>query len=225
MLRQYAMLKGRPIEARRGQGKTPHFQILVRAGRQSHRAAINVRSSLWPSAVEIALISPFTHPMLERLWMMPPGLQRVDRKPGGIALDYVRGGICQPSDFKPLADFVEGPANDLNDLLMDLVQRVGRDPGGFLCLYGEPWGPWPLRRDRQFGFIPSRGMHDIHMNQGNSAEFIAQNGCWQDGGLLAYLSDEKRWIALFIKFQSQAWETLDASGHACAMLAPPVVSA
>ncbi|MFD2264021.1 DUF2278 family protein [Lacibacterium aquatile] len=225
MLKQYAMLKGRPVEWRRGQGKTPHFQIRVSSGRQSHRASVNIRSALWPSELEVALIEPFDHPLTERLWAMPPGLHLVARRPGGIALDYIRAGICQPADFKPLPDFVEGPDNDLNDLLMRLMSRVARDRGAFLAIYGEPWGPWPLRRDRQFGFIPSRGMHDIHMNQGNSAEFLAQNGCWQDGGLLACLPEEKTWVALLLKFQSQSWATEDASGHATTMLAPPMVSA
>jgi hypothetical protein len=39
-------------------------------------------------------------------------------------------------------------------------------------------------RDKVFGFLPGNGVHDIHMNQGNSQEFRRDDGVWQDGGLL-----------------------------------------
>ena len=39
-------------------------------------------------------------------------------------------------------------------------------------------------RDKIFGFLPGNGIHDIHMNQGNSSRFVRDDGVWQDGGLL-----------------------------------------
>jgi uncharacterized protein YukJ len=67
--------------------------------------------------------------------------------------------------------------------------------------------------DHGFGFAPSRGMHNIHMNQGSPEErFRGDNGVGQDGALLIAFP-QGRWAALFLKFQSQAWQTDDTTGH------------
>ena len=69
-----------------------------------------------------------------------------------------------------------------------------------------------------FGFKPGNGVHDIHMNQGNSARFRGDDGVWQDGGLLLRL--DGRWVGIFLAFQSQAWHTDDRTGHAIAAPEP-----
>lgn len=225
MLRRYAVLKGRPLAHRRGLGHSPHFQLLISDGRSLHRAAINIRSAHWPSEVAFAHLEPFDHPLTERLARLPYGLHRVEPQPDGLALDYVRGGLCATCDFQPLPDNGPGHCDDLNDRLGAIIDRVRSDPQGYVCLYGEPWGPWYHRRDRQFRFLPSRGMHDVHMNQGNSAAYAVQNGVWQDGGLIACLPDRRRWLAFLLKFQSQSLLTDDATGHALPPLVPPQASA
>jgi Uncharacterized conserved protein (DUF2278) len=85
--------------------------------------------------------------------------------------------------------------------------------------FGEPWGP-ESARDKVFGFRPGNGVHDIHMNQGNSARFRGDDGVWQDGGLLLHFPGENRWVGIFLAFQSQAWHTDDTTGHAIAAPAP-----
>ena len=62
-------------------------------------------------------------------------------------------------------------------------------------------------------------MHDIHMNQGNSAKFKNDDGVWQDGGLIFHFPGLSQWVAVFLAFQSQAWHTDDLTGHA--LPAPP----
>ena len=84
--------------------------------------------------------------------------------------------------------------------------------------FGERWGPETGVKDKVFGFQPGNGVHDIHMNQGNSARFRGDDGVWQDGGLLIHLGD--RWIGIFLAFQSQAWHTDDKTGHTIAGPAP-----
>ena len=64
-----------------------------------------------------------------------------------------------------------------------------------------------------FGFRPGRGIHDIHMNQGNPiGSFSDDNGPWQDGGLVFEFPHQKLWTAVFLKFQTQAWHTDDKTG-------------
>jgi hypothetical protein len=69
-------------------------------------------------------------------------------------------------------------------------------------------------RDKVFGFLPGNGVHDIHMNQGNSQQFRGDDGVWQDGGLLLHYPTQDQWVAIFLAFQSQAWHTDDRTGHA-----------
>jgi Uncharacterized conserved protein (DUF2278)/Lamin Tail Domain len=55
------------------------------------------------------------------------------------------------------------------------------------------------------------------MNQGNSPAYAKDDGTWQDGGLLIHFPDQDpsrdQWVAIFLKYQSQAWHTDDVTGH------------
>jgi hypothetical protein len=64
-----------------------------------------------------------------------------------------------------------------------------------------------------FGFLPGNGVHDIHMNQGNSRRFSGDDGVWQDGGILIHFPAQSRWVGIFLAFQSQSWHTDDTTGH------------
>jgi len=51
------------------------------------------------------------------------------------------------------------------------------------------------------------------MNQGNPpGRHAHDNGAGQDGALFFHLPREDRWIALFLAFQSQSWDT-NEHGH------------
>ena len=52
------------------------------------------------------------------------------------------------------------------------------------------------------------------MNQGNAGRFAADDGVYQDGGVLVHFPDQQEWTAIFLKFQSQSWHTDDKTGHA-----------
>ena len=51
------------------------------------------------------------------------------------------------------------------------------------------------------------------MNQGNSRQFVGDDGVYQDGGVLVHFPDQREWTAVFMKFQSQSWHTDDTTGH------------
>src|SRR5262249_50536426 len=87
------------------------------------------------------------------------------------------------------------------------------DPDARLYAFGQRWGPEPAIPDKIFSFRPGNGVHDIHMNQGNNGRFRADDGVWQDGGLLIHLPTRSRWIGIFLAFQSQSWHTDDSTGH------------
>jgi len=91
-------------------------------------------------------------------------------------------------------------------------------PGAMIYAFGARFGP-EKGKDTQFGFSPELGVHDIHMNQGNSAAFQKDDGVFQDGALLINLPQGNQWIALFLAFQSQSFHTDDRTGHRLAAAA------
>ena len=213
-LNNYAVLKGRPIANRLGTSGSPHCQVQVSADGELYRIAVNVRSQDG-SEVQFLVRQPFEHPIGEALEALPEGCHKVQSGPGGVALDYIRGNLGQPWEFVPLPVNTSGPDNDLNEKIDGLVQRAMADERAMVYAFGETWGP-ETKADAYFGFKPGRGIHDIHMNQGNPpGRFAASNGPWQDGGLLFAFPAEGRptlWAAIFLKFQSQAWHSQDGDG-------------
>jgi uncharacterized protein YukJ len=215
-LHEYGVLTGRAIDRRReGAGNTPHYQIhLVDDGGMHYRIAVNAQSQEPPSELLYLVDDDFRHPLTATLEDLGPGWHALAPQPGGANLDYVRANLFDPARMRPLPPDVAGPDNDLADLLDHHVQRAISDPTARLSVFGERWGPEPATRDKVFGFLPGNGVHDVHMNQGNSERFRRDDGVWQDGGLLLHLPRESRWIGIFLAFQSQAWHTDDTTGHA-----------
>jgi uncharacterized protein YukJ len=215
-LQDYGVLTARAIDRRReGAADTPHFQLhLVDENTTQYRAAVNVESQASPSELLFLVDDDFRHPVTGGLESLGPGWHALASRPGGPNLDYVRANLFDPARMRPLPPDVAGPDNDLADLLDHYIQRAIGDATARLSVFGQRWGPESATRDKTFGFLPGNGVHDVHMNQGNSPQFRRDDGVWQDGGLLVHLPSESRWIAIFLAFQSQAWHTDDATGHA-----------
>lgn len=211
-LKGYSCLKGRPIGNRIATTRKPHYQVHISANGVHYRIAVNVQSSDG-SEVQYLVRSHFVHPMTDGLSPLPQGRTMVPSQPGGIALDLIRGNLAQPWDFVPLPMSANGPDNDLNEKIDAYVQRAMSDEFAMVYAFGEPWGPEPQKADDYFGFLPGNGIHDIHMNQGNPpGRFAKDNGPWQDGGLIFEFPNDQQWVAVFLKFQSQAWHSDDAGG-------------
>src|SRR5687768_8266495 len=213
-LNSYGVLKGRAIARRLGSGSSPHYQIHIvdEVGTQ-YRIAINVKSQLAPSELMYHIKSHFIHPLTDVVSVLPSGFNRLAPNPVSGALDLIRGNLVQPGLMTPLSHDLPGPDNDLNEKLDQIVQRAMADEEALVYAFGERWGPEANRADKYFGFLPGNGIHDIHMNQGNVGRFVADDGVWQDGGLLFHFPLQQQWTAVFLKFQSQSWHTDDTTGH------------
>ncbi|MGV9270621.1 DUF2278 family protein [Kitasatospora sp. NPDC003701] len=214
-LKNYGVLAATAVDRRREDGSdTPHYQIHLRdAAGTEYRAAVNVESQQAPSELLHIVVDDFRHPVTGLLPAAGSGWTDLPPKPGTAALDFVRGNLFDPAALRVLPPGLPGADNDLADLLDHYVQRAIDDPATALYLFGQRFGPEPAVPDKVFGFRPGNGVHDIHMNQGNSGRFRSDNGVRQDGGLLIHLPAENRWVAVFLAFQSQAWHTDDATGH------------
>ena len=212
-LKNYGVLKGRPIARRLGFGASPHYQVHLVDDDADYRIAVNVKSKQSPSELLYLIVENYDHPLVDDLKALPAGFTPLDRAPGGMAMDYIRANLFRPDQMVPLPFDLPGPDNDLNERIDYHVQRALAEEDAMVYAFGERWGPEPNTRDKYFGFKPGNGIHDIHMNQGSAEAFQKYNGVWQDGGMLLHLPSEDRWVAVFLAFQSQCWHTDDAKGN------------
>jgi uncharacterized protein YukJ len=211
----YGVLAGRVVDRRaEGGTDTPHYQILVAGGGVEFRVAVNVLSKEHPSELLYVADEAFAHPLVQELAGLAEGFTSLASAPGGLALDLIRANLFDRKQLRPMPATAPGPDNDLADKLDHFVERAAADPDARIFAFGQRWGPEPGTPDKVFGFSPGNGVHDIHMNQGNSQAFRHDDGVWQDGGLLLWFPAQAQWVAIFLAFQSQAWHTDDQTGHA-----------
>jgi uncharacterized protein YukJ len=214
MIDGYGVLRGNVDRwVREDDRSTPHLQIrlLDRTG-QPWRIAVNVQSDTG-SQVVYWLVDPLLgHPVLAGLPALPTGFSTVLSSPAA-ALDYVRAplfgwdaGIALPASGSESAD-------DLQDLLT-LHLRQCQVAGGEVYAFGAKFNRnlhKPI--DVEFGNTDGlHGIHDIHLNQGNTGRHAGDNGSLQDGGLI--LAHPDRYVGLFLAFQTQRVPTTDGGAPA-----------
>jgi uncharacterized protein YukJ len=213
-LRRYGVLKARPTNCRQGRGRTPHYHIHAVDHGEDYRISISVRSKPGPSRLLYRVDDRFEHPVLARLRELPMGFCGQPSGPDGLALDYVRGNLLERDDMHELAWDVPGPDDEFNELLHLWVGRALRDEHAMIYAFGERFGP-EHGPDPHFGFRPSTGVFNIHMNQGSDPAYAELDGPWQDGALILWFPPilgedgavklRERWIAVFVAFASQRW--------------------
>jgi uncharacterized protein YukJ len=211
-LSRYGVLKGVVLDRVVETTDSPHYQIHLRAKDTDFRVAVNVRSSQHPHDLLYLADDDFTHPVTSGLVELPEGFTELDSRAGGLALDFIRGNLFDRLGMREAPTTKPGPDNDLGEFLDHHVQRALGNPDVHVYVFGERWGP-ESTADKIFGFRPGNGVHDVHMNQGNSGAFVRDDGVWQDGAVLIHLTDSDRWVGIFLAFQSQAWHTDDVTGH------------
>jgi uncharacterized protein YukJ len=211
-IKGYGVLRAAVVDRRIETTDTPHYQIHLRAAGVDYRAAVNVRSQQSPPELLYLGVDAFAHPVLDQLRALPDGFTDLPSTPGGAAVDYIRGNLFDRVAMRPVPTAEPGPENDLGDFLDHYVRRALADPAARAFVFGQSWGP-EQKADKVFDFRPGNGVHDIHMNQGNSGRFADDDGVFQDGALFLHFPDTDGWVAIFLAFQSQAWHTDDITGH------------
>ncbi len=219
---QYGVLKG-TVTGHLRDADDDHYQILVTAKNTMFRIAVNVQSSLKPPDLRFQSLIVLPDAMLSQLAALPPGFTKLASKPGGLAQDFVRGGLLKTDKFKVVPGDAPGVDNDLKDKMEDAAVSAMSQAGALVYAFGARFGP-ETKKDQYFQFTPGNGIHDIHMNQGNDTGHAKDDGIFRDG-CLVFVYPNKKVRAFFMAFQSQSFKTDDKTGHAIAGAGAPPVAA
>lgn len=208
VVESYGVWRAKPVrytyEDRHGDPVSPHLSLYFtdeEAG--DGRAAINIKSgNRQESRLAFWTLSHFAHAITEKLAALNDGFQLLagtsEQGHGGLALDFIRGNLFRRGDGRILPHDVEGPDNDILDQLKPILDRaISAD--ATVYIYGSQ-------------FSNGKGIHNVHMNQGNSQRWARDNGVFQDGALIFEFEDH--WEAVFIGFASQAIHTEDGPNDA-----------
>jgi uncharacterized protein YukJ len=203
---KYGLLRGTVTHFGTEDGtKTPHFQIIVEDGtEQIWRVAVNVRSDDGSNDQAVAIDPMVGHPILDKLSGVAIGYTPLPDHTSGLALDFVREPLFEASQLEVLPPFGEDGAG-LEDILTKLTQAAldTAQAGTNVFVWGSKFevGNRPVQADTIYH--NQVGIHDVHMNQGNPPPHEADNGSYQDGGIIFHFAEPERFVGFFMKFQSQ----------------------
>lgn len=195
---RYELRQRDPRKRRQGDRNSKETPVLS-------RAAINIKSGDRKESRLVFWVNQNfqAHPMINNLANLNSGfmpLEDEDQVPGGLRLDFIRGNLFKLHSGRILPHDIEGPNNDMIDVLEPEVKRAIQEDAE-IYLFGEK-------------FNTGGGIHNIHMNQGNSQQYEKDDGVFQDGGLLINYPSTGQWVGVFLGFASQAAHTDDKTGHA-----------
>jgi uncharacterized protein YukJ len=230
-IQNYSLLRGSVKDALPYKKGADHYQILVLAGGDNYRIAVDVYSQLkgstrkysagegetWDVDREVMFYKDehYSHPFLDDFVEVAEGLTPAAELPKTLHLDFVR---YDPPLF-PLGKMktvppkdASGAGDDLNDDIDPWIQKAKNDPDAEIFAFGSAWDDAVSGRPDKTVYFdpnPTLGIHDIHMNQGDTGSEAKYNGVWQDGALLLRFggADNDQWVAMFFRFVNQSTKT------------------
>ncbi len=230
----YGVLRGSVINSIPYVSGTDHYQIEVSAD-ELYRVPVNVYSqlagTLYMNSEGIMLLldtsrmvmfykdENYKHPVLEPMRNLVNTFTPDALLDARLRLDYIHGmpplfPLDQMRVVKPASD--ASPGENLNGDISPWVQKATNNPDAELFVFGSGWddnapGSHPVGR-KYFNPDPAKGVHDIHMNQGDTGSSAKFNGPGQDGALFFHLKTADLWVAMFFRFQNQHITT-DGNGN------------
>ncbi len=204
----YGVLVGRVTDGQENPGgRSPHYEILVDVAGTPYRVAVNVRSVDDSDVVAYfdATYAGNTRLNLAELADGPHAFRPLTTGPSGEGLDYLRDDGLVPLDrMQPIPP--DGSGVTLSSLLDAQIERAKNDALAVIIAVGDKFDDDQTTED--VGFALGRGVHDIHMMQGNEGAFERDNRIHGDGALFLRFSGGET-IALFVRFATQAIQTDD----------------
>lgn len=145
-LKRYGIVKGRAIAAKWDEAQSsPHYQVHLQAGPIPYRIAVNVQSQPSPSELLFLVDDDFKHPMTATLPHLSDEFTLLSSKPGGQAVDFIRGNFFERSDMRVLPSDLLGHDNDLSNRIEHEVKRAMQEPDARVYAFGDRWVGKPTR--------------------------------------------------------------------------------
>lgn len=179
--------------------KRPHYKIEVITGqKEKYDVSINCKSSddNYPKVLYHAEEN-FKNDITDILSKMDSGFHEIDYENNlnaNIAIDYIRSGLLEPNKMRPLPYDIKGE-NDLKGFIDKYMKKALNNDKVTIYVFGTCY---------ESGV---KGIHNIHMNQGNRGTHYTENKTYHDGCFFIHFTEEENWIAYFLAFQSQSWNT------------------
>ena len=165
--------------------------------------AINVGTNDADDLLKYKLVFDFRHPLTQTLAAAEPGSHELTDRHGLPALDFMRSDLLQSTGKWRDSDVMDG--SDDSEPALSLKRLLSRAHQNNLDVY-------------IFGrfFDQGDGLHDVHMNQGSTKQFIHRpgddsndhNDVWQDGAVIVDVGAPE-WAAYFSAFNQQLVPTDD----------------
>ncbi len=223
----YGLLRGKVISAvpyAVGSSETDHYQVEIQdTNGTSYCMYIDVYSEdKGPDTSRYVLYyknENYNHPVLALMLNcdtgFTPGANMVD----GLRLDFLRYNpkLVSLADMAVVPPCDEnGNLNSLNGDIDPWIQKAMNNNNAEVFAFGSGWDDAAAHGNLglQSVYNPSQslGIHDIHMNQGDTGSEARFNGIWQDGALFIRFIDTNQWVAMFFRFQNQSTDT-DTEGN------------
>lgn len=206
----YGALVGRITDGKENpNGSSPHYEILVDAAGAPYRVAVNIRS-VEGSEVLAYSDSQYTNDTklgLPQRLSGTQGFTPLTTGKNGQGLDYLRDDLFPLAGMKPIAP--DGRDGTMSALLDAQIQRAKKDAQAVVLAIGDKFDDYATREPLAFSL--GRGVHDIHMMQGNSGRFADDNRINGDGALFIRFAGGDT-FALFVRFATQTTQT-DENGN------------
>lgn len=207
----YGVLVGKVTDGQENPGgNSPHYEILVDAAGTAYRVAVNIQSVVTQdqsSEVYAFYDRQYTDDTklgLAALAGGPHGIAELRFGPGGNGLDYVRDNLFDLTQMRKIP--ADGSGISLVSILDGQVERAKADATAVVIAVGEAFDD--DQTSEEVGFNLGRGVHDIHMMQGNEGRFAEDNRINGDGALFLRFAGGET-AALFIRFGTQSTDTDD----------------
>ncbi|MFB5191837.1 YukJ family protein [Alicyclobacillus fastidiosus] len=207
-IQNYGVIRGQVVRYTPGTPQSPHFAIILADNdNKEYQVDVNVLSRDGSEVLYYANEN-FLNSMIQNLLSLTPGFTPLRNNTSSGALDYLRESLFDTSAMKPLP--INGPSQNDLDAFIGSVVSSAQTSNASVFAFGQYFddNARSVAQDRREN-LPPQGIHDIHMNQGNAAPYERDNGTYQDGGLLVYFPAEQRYVATFLAFQTQAFQTDD----------------
>ncbi|CAK3873731.1 Hypothetical predicted protein [Lecanosticta acicola] len=166
--------------------KTPHITLQLSGGGS---AEINVKSTSSDDRLVFWVNKSFLHPITSALSQLAPGLTENPSESTSLDFQRTTPALLDVNAGTLLDPYEKGPDNDILDELEPILDQAIHE-GAMVYLFGQ------FYHDRD----GASGIHDCHMNQGNSGG--------GDGSFMVQFNDG-HWEAVFLAFATQSLPTDD----------------